>query len=71
MNATTSHTIDEILHSLVVLGISAAAIFVKNPNSQQHAASIINLTNSVVLPLADAFLNPPAQAPAPTDPAKN
>lgn len=51
-------TIDEILHALVILGITAASIFVKNPNSQQHAASIINATNQVVLPLADSLLNP-------------
>lgn len=51
-------TIDEILHALVILGITAASIFVKNPNSQAHAASIINATNQVVLPLADALLVP-------------
>ena len=47
----------------MLLGITAASLFVKNPNSQAHAASIINATNEVVLPLADALLNPPAAPP--------
>lgn len=57
---THQSTLDEILHGLVVLGITAAALFVKNPNSQQHAVSIINLVNQAVLPIADQLLNPPA-----------
>jgi hypothetical protein len=58
-------TIDEILHDIFVIGISAASIFVKNPNSQQHAASIINLLNATVLPIADSLLlNPPPTQPA-------
>jgi hypothetical protein len=60
-------TIDAILHALVILGISAASIFVKNPNSQQHAVSIINLVQTEVLPLADALLNPPAAATPPAN----
>jgi hypothetical protein len=51
-------TLDEILHALVVLGITAASIFVKNPKSQAFAGNIINATNQVVLPVADALLNP-------------
>lgn len=51
-------TIDEILHALVILGITAAGLFVKNGDSKAHAASIINATNQVVLPLADALLVP-------------
>ena len=59
-NLSTTSRIDEILHALVLLGITAASIFIKNPNSQQHAASIINAVNTTVLPIADALLNPPA-----------
>ena len=55
--------LDEILHALILLGITAASIFIKNPNTQQHAATIINAVNTTVLPLADELLNPPA-APA-------
>ena len=62
---SSNATIDVILHALVLLGITAASIFVKNPNSQQHAASIINATNQLVLPLADQLLNPPAAPAAP------
>ena len=62
-NLSASATIDEILHALILLGITAASIFVKNPNSQQHAVSIINAVNSTVLPLADSLLNPPAVKP--------
>lgn len=51
-------TVDQILHSIFALAITAATIFVKNQQSQQHAASIINLTNSLVLPVADSLLNP-------------
>ena len=56
-------TLDAILHDLIFAGISAAAIFVKNPNSQQHAASLISLVQTTVLPLADALLNPPTVKP--------
>lgn len=59
---TAESKIDEILHALVLLGITAATIFVKNPNSQQHAASFINATNQVILPVVDSLLNPPAVA---------
>lgn len=60
---TSTSKLDEILHALVLLGITAASLFVKNPNTQAHAASIINATNQVVLPLADALLNPPVAPP--------
>lgn len=52
-------TLDAILHDIFLVGIAAASIFVKNPNSQQHAASIVNMLNSTVLPIADELLNPP------------
>jgi len=55
--------IDQILHDVFIVGISAASLFVKNPNSQQHAASIIDLLNRVVMPIADSFLNPKPAAP--------
>ena len=59
---TSTSKLDEILHALVLLGITAASMFVKNPNSQQHAVSIINATNQIVLPLVDSLVNqvPPA-----------
>lgn len=56
--------LDQILHDVFIVGISAAALFVKNPNSQQHAASIINLLNQVVLPIADSFLTPKPATPS-------
>jgi len=59
----TGKTVDAILHDIFTVGISAAAIFVKNPNSQQHAASIIQLLQTSVLPVADSLLTLPA-APA-------
>lgn len=54
-------TLDEILHALVTVGIVAASIFVKNPNSRVQAGQIINLVNTTVLPIADGLLNPPPQ----------
>ncbi len=68
MNApqlNANSTIDEILHGLITAGIMAASIFVKNPNSRQHAASIINVVNSTVLPLADDLLSKQAAAATP------
>jgi len=59
---TVESTIDEILHALVMLGITAASIFVKNPKSQALAGQIINATNQVVLPMADSVLNPTTPA---------
>ena len=50
-------TLDEILHGLILVGMTAASIFVKNPASQQHAATIIDLLNKVILPLAEEMLN--------------
>lgn len=61
---TSASRLDEILHAMVFLGMTAAAIFVKNPTSQAHAASIINLTNTVVLPLADQLLAKPTEPAA-------
>ena len=56
---TADSKLDEILHALVVIGISAASIFVKNANSRVLAGQLINVINTNVLPLADALLNPP------------
>jgi len=58
-------TLAEILHALVATGIGAAAIFVKNPESQQHAGQIINLVQTTVLPIADAMLNGPTSTTLP------
>jgi hypothetical protein len=59
MNA---NQIDSILHAVIAAGIVAASIFVKNPNSQQHAATVIGAVNTL-LPMVDASLGvqPPAQ----------
>lgn len=62
-------TADAILHDIFVVGISVAALFVKNPQSQAHAASIIDLLNRVVLPIADGWLNPSVPANHPNPPA--
>lgn len=45
--------INELLHKLFVVGVGAAAIFVKNPASQQKAATIISILESL-LPHAEA-----------------
>lgn len=58
MSTTTNSTLNDILKAIVVTGITAASIFVKNPNSQQHAADIINLVQSI-LPVFDGLLNKP------------
>jgi len=58
-------TLDAILHAFILAGMTAASIFIKNPNSQAKAAPIINLVNEV-LPVIDTALNPPpADPPAP------
>jgi len=41
-------TFQEILHGFITLGILAASIFVKNPQSQQRAATVINAINGVM-----------------------
>ena len=56
---TSGSKLDEILHALIFAGISAASIFVKNPSSQQHAATLINLVQGTLVPLADSLLNKP------------
>jgi len=57
-------TLAELLHGIVALGIGAANIFVKNPESRQHAGQIVDLVNSEVLPLADDLLSQQAAANA-------
>lgn len=57
-------TIDTILHDIIAGGILAATIFVKNPNSQQKAALMIDAVNRL-LPMLDSQLVPPAPAPTP------
>lgn len=59
---TAESRLDEILHALVIVGISAASIFVKNPNSRNLAGQIINVMNTNVLPTVDSLLNPPPAA---------
>lgn len=48
---------DLLLHDFVTLGVVAAGIFVKNPNSRAHAATIIDAVQKVVLPMADDALS--------------
>jgi hypothetical protein len=55
--------LETILHDLFALGITAAALFVKNPAHQTQAASLVALTQQL-LPLADSLLNPAAVAAA-------
>ena len=47
--------LSKILGLLFMMGTAAAAIFVKNPNHQSTAASIINTLNSI-LPDLESFL---------------
>lgn len=56
-------TADEILHDIFIVGLSAAALFVKNPKSQIFAQNIANILQSVVLPLVDAQVNKDSPAP--------
>lgn len=60
--ASASVTIDQILHDLFYVGISAASIFLKNPASMAKAQSIASLLGNVLLPITDSLLNPPVAA---------
>src|SRR5690348_14060794 len=57
---THQSRLDEILHAIVLAGITAANLFVKNESSREHAAEYINLVNGTLLPTVDALLNPPS-----------
>ncbi len=37
-----------LLHDLILTGLTAASIFVKNPASQEKAGVLINLINSIL-----------------------
>jgi hypothetical protein len=43
-----TQTLSTILHDLFLVTVTAASIFVKNPNSQQQAASLISLANGLL-----------------------
>lgn len=47
---------DEILHDVITAGIIAAGFFVKNPNSQQKAQTLIQLVTQDLLPMLDTQL---------------
>ena len=44
----TSAATETILHDLFVVGIGAAALFIKNPNSQAKAGIIISILQSLL-----------------------
>lgn len=58
-----AQTVEEIVHALLALTISAAALFVKNPNSQAHAATMVTVGTNVLLPLADQLVERAFAAP--------
>ncbi len=37
-----------LIHDLILVGLTAASIFVKNPQSQEKAGILINLINSIL-----------------------
>lgn len=43
-----SSTVDTIFHDVIAAGLIAASIFVKNPQSQERAANIINAINPLI-----------------------
>lgn len=53
--------LDTLLHDLIVFATIAASIFIKNPNSQVHAAQLLGVANQL-LPLID----PQTGKPIPT-----
>lgn len=53
---TAGEIIDTVLHDVILTGVLAASIFVKNPAHQQTASLIINAI-SQLLPQLDAQLN--------------
>jgi hypothetical protein len=56
---------NDILHDIIAAGLVSAALFVKNPESQQRAAVIINAVN----PLIELLEAQIAAAQAKVDPA--
>ena len=61
VKATAGAIVDTVLHDVILTGILAASIFVKNPAHQQTAASLIQAVQQL-LPVLDAQLNPPPAA---------
>ena len=59
----STFNLSTLLNKLFVVGVGAAAIFIKNPNSQQHAAQIITILEEL-LPHAEAA-QAAATAPVP------
>lgn len=45
--------LQDILESIVTVGIGAASIFIKNPKSQQNAANVINVVQSILPAIED------------------
>lgn len=52
-DTTSNSELNQILQALFSIGILAASLFVKNPTSQQHAQSVIDLLNKEVIPQID------------------
>ncbi len=47
-NRTATLNPSLLLHDLILTGLTAASIFVKNPASQEKAGVLINLINSIL-----------------------
>lgn len=65
---SSNNTAINILNDIVAFGIAAASIFVKNPASQQHAATIIQTLTPLLAIIEQQITGTPsplAPAPAP------
>lgn len=58
MDQNKAQTLDDILHLLIVGALTAGSLYIKNPASQAQAGVFANLLTTVLLPMADARLNP-------------
>lgn len=45
---SVSSTVNTVLHDLFMLAVSAAALYVKNPDHQEKASVLINLANGLL-----------------------
>lgn len=57
LHQTKGQVFDTVLHDFVLLGMLAASVFVKNPQSRAKAGAIMNLVQQA-MPILDAQLNP-------------
>ena len=54
-------SLETLLHAIIALGITAASMFVKNPASQQHAATVVNAVNGL-MPVVDSLIEAAPEA---------